>query len=293
MTDLASWELDHGDLIAPGLIAMKLIGGGTAYEAYLAFDESMYSPVVVKVVRPDQVDDGDTLKGLDREVEMLRRLNHPVVVRRFASDERGERPHIVLENLDGPSLSSLLRRHGPLQLPQLLPLGIEMCSALHYLRGAAVCHLDIKPSNIIMGAPARLIDLSVARDVADSQTLTYPIGSDEYMAPEQCDPLAFGGVGFAADMWGLGATLFKAVSGYRAFDNADPDQRDPARRWPQLVAAPYTLPDQVPAELADLILSCLHQDPADRPAPGEFADALEPMMAALPKARLSGFKISL
>ena len=74
MTDspIASWELARGDEIVPGLIAMKLLGGGSAYEAYLAFDQKLYAPVVVKVIRPDQVaddddngDDNNRLRGAD------------------------------------------------------------------------------------------------------------------------------------------------------------------------------------------------------------------------------------
>ena len=57
-------------------------------------------------------------------------------------------------------------------------------------------HLDIKPSNIIMGAPARLIDLSVARSIEAAASLRHPIGTDAYMAPEQCEPPATGTVGW-------------------------------------------------------------------------------------------------
>ena len=94
---------------------------------------------------------------------MLERLAHPVVVRSFDAVLDGERPHVVLEHLDGPRLSTLLRSSARLPLDQLLPLGLEMCSALHYLSTESVVHLDVKPSNIIMGSPPRLIDLSIAR----------------------------------------------------------------------------------------------------------------------------------
>lgn len=288
MNTLASWNLGQGDDIAPGLVAMKHLGGGTAFEAYLAFDERLYAPVVVKVVRPDQLEDTEVLANVDREIEMLRRLDHPAVVRCFAASTDGPRPYVVLENIDGPNLSSLLRAHGPLPLQQALPLGIELASALHYLCGVGVCHLDLKPSNVIMGAPARLIDLSVAMDAKTARDLDYPVGSDEYMAPEQCDPTLRGGVGVEADMWGLGATMFKALAGYRAFD-----QPSDLVRWPQLVDEPYALPEQVPPDLDDLIVRCLDQDPARRPLPIDFAGELEPMMARLPKVRLSGFKVTL
>lgn len=289
----SEWGFAPGDQIVPDVIAQKLLGGGEAYEAYLAFDEVLYTPVVMKVVRPDQVENESTLRGLSREVTALGRLEHPAVVRYFHADVDGPRPYVALENIDGPNLSSLIRRHGQLPVQQLLPLGLEIASALHYMQTRDVLHLDVKPSNIIMGAPARLIDLSVARSEVAASELTYAIGTDDYMAPEQVDPPATGTPGFAADMWGLGATMFHAAAGYRAFDRSSENDDAPLEaRYPQLVDDPYVMPDFVHPDVAKLILSCLHPEPAGRPTPREFAESLEPLMAAMPKARLSGFKVS-
>lgn len=164
---------------------------------------------------------------------------------------------------------------------------------MHYLGQLDVVHLDIKPSNIIMGAPARLIDLSVAWSRERAARLTSPIGTDAYMAPEQCLAGTGGTPGPGADMWGVGATLFHALAGYRSFDRGSADQStNPALRWPQLVDDPYELPVQITDDVAKPVLACLHRDPALRPSPIELAEAFEPMMAALPKPRLSGFKIS-
>lgn len=280
-----TWGLAGGDQIAPGLTAVRSIGGGEVFEAWLAFDERLYAPVVAKVMRPGHVDVDSSRAGLLREVEMLSRLSHPGVVRLFAYDDEAARPYLVLENIDGPNLSSLISKHGYLPLHQLLPLGLELCSGLHYLRGSGICHLDVKPSNVIMGAPAKLIDLSIAMDVKQAADLDHPVGSDEYMAPEQCRPGTLGHVGYASDVWGFGATMFRAAAGYRAFE------REP--RWAQLSDAPVDLPHFVPEEVGELILSCLAKDPDARPTPTEVAEALEPMMARLPQARLSGFKITL
>src|SRR5919107_4137695 len=181
----SSWGLVEGDPITAELTAARRLGGGSAYEAYLAFDEVTYAPVVVKVVRPDLVDDDHSLRGLVREVEALAAVNHPVVVRELRHELDGERPHVVLEQIDGPRLSSLIRRYGPLQEHQYLPLAIEVASALHYLRRIGWTHLDVKSSNVIMAAPARLIDLSVARPVDDAARSAL-IGTDAYMSPEQC-----------------------------------------------------------------------------------------------------------
>ena len=197
---------------------------------------------------------------------------------------------MVLEHIDGPRLSSLIRRHGPLPEQQYLPLAIDIASALHYLRYVDVVHLDIKPSNIIMGAPARLIDLSVARSRERAEGLTYIVGTDAYLAPEQAEPGATAVPGPASDVWGLGVTLFEAVAGYRAFDDGDRDAAHIEERYPQLVEEPYELPDRVPDEVSKILYAALERDPADRPLPHEVAGALEPVLARQPAAKLT-FKV--
>lgn len=290
MAEQGSWHLEEGDELVPGLTAMRLLGGGSAFEAYLAFDDTTLAPVVVKVLRPGLVDDPDSRRGLVREVDALTRANHPVVVRPLRHVLDGPRPHLVLENVDGPRLSTLLRRHGRLSEQQYVPLAIDLASALHFLRTVDLCHLDVKPSNVIMGAPARLIDLSVARSVAEAAELSHAIGTDAYMAPEQADPGAGPGGGRpgpASDVWGLGATLFHAVAGYRPFDDGDPDAADPEDCFPQLVDEPHELPDGVPPVVAKVVEATLAYRPEDRPAPREVAEALEPVLAAQPAARLT------
>ncbi|HET7326118.1 MAG TPA: serine/threonine-protein kinase [Nocardioidaceae bacterium] len=286
-----SWQLAAGDEVVPGCTAIEKLGGGNAYEAFRAFDERLFAPVVVKIVRPNLVEDSGTLRGLRREVEMVGRLNHPVVVRGFHARTEGARPYLALESLDGPRLSTLLRRHGKLPMEQLLPLGLEMCSALHYLRGCGVVHLDIKPANIIMGAPPRLIDLSIARSATDAAELDHVVGTDAYLAPEQADPAHTGPPGFAADIWGLGATMFEALTGCRPFAEGVQDEAaPPQQRWPQLVAQPAELPRRVPDVVSKPILACLDPSADARPTPRELAGLLEPLVDALPRPKLAGFR---
>jgi serine/threonine protein kinase len=273
VTAPTSWHFAEGEAITAELTAVRRLGGGSAYEAWLAFDEITYGPVVVKLLRPDRTTDEHGLRGLAHEVEALAAVNHPVVVRGLRHELAGERPHVVLEAIDGPRLSSLIRRFGPLQEHQYLPLAIEVASALHYLRRIGWTHLDLKPSNIIMAAPARVIDLSVARTV-ERAARADRIGTDAYMSPEQWDPERYGSPSPASDVWGLGATLFEAVAGYRAVDV--PTDR------------PAELPDRTPPEVAKTVAACLAPDPADRPQPREVAEALEPVLDRQPPVRLNG-----
>lgn len=287
------WGLREGDLITAELTAMRLLGGGSSYEAYLAFDEITYAPVVVKMIRPGRVADGSSLRGLRREAAALTDVNHPVVVRGLRHVAEGDRPHLVLEHIDGPRLSSLIRRYGPLQEQQYLPLAIDIASALHYFRYTGHVHLDIKPSNIIMGAPARLIDLSVMRSVEAAAALRYPIGTDAYLAPEQAEPPASGIPGPASDVWGLGVTLVHAIAGERPYPDGDPDAGELAERFPQVGGPAPVLPDRTPGEVADIVLAMVAQVPADRPAPHEVAETLLPVLERQPRGRLAGgFKVS-
>lgn len=279
--DGAEWDFEEGVEIVPGRHALRLLGGGTRYEAYLAWDDTLYSLVVVKILRPDRTDDERTLRGLRDEARSLQRVNHPVLMRCFDAVLDGPRPHIVLEFLEGPRLSTLLRKYGPLPLEQLLPLGCQLCSALYYMSQREMIHLDVKPRNIIMAAPPRLIDLSIARSFAEAKAVTSPIGTDAYMSPEQCRPQGGTAIGPPADVWGVGVTLFESAAGYLPWPK--PGEDAGLGKWPQLEVEAYALPDNVPSALAEPIWACLEPEPDDRPRIDELAELLAPLVAALPR----------
>ena len=270
------WGFDEGAEISPGRYALKLLGGGRRYEAYLAFDEELLATVVVKILRPSRAHDERALQGLACELRALQALNHPVIARGFGGVLRGERPHICVEFLEGPRLSTLIRKFGPLPVEQLIPLAVQLCSALHYMHARRMVHLDVKPKNIIMGAPPRLIDLSIARSFRDAAALDVAVGTDAYMAPEQCVP-TLGHVGAPADIWGLGVTLHEAVTGEIPFPRGSDD------RHPQIKLAPQPLDGRAPGAIADLVDRCLRRDPRERPTARVVNERLEPLVAALPR----------
>jgi serine/threonine protein kinase len=283
------WLLREGEPIVPGLDAVRHLGGGKIFQAYLAWDGRRRALVVAKVLRPHVLEDHGAVTALGREAAALGRLSHPVLPRLFEARLDGERPLIVLELLDGPRLSTTIRRHGVV-VEQVLPLALQVASALHYLAQEGWVHLDVKPSNVILAGPTpRLIDLSIARPVASARRLTSAAGTDPYMAPEQCDPAAFGRIGPPTDMWGLGVTLFEALARRRPFPDA-PANAVGAARYPQLELCPAPLPRDVPQALAELVLRALSRDPGDRPTAAGLSDALEPLVASLPRPRLGRFR---
>jgi serine/threonine protein kinase len=288
VADKQSWEFAEGHEIAPGRTVLKPLGGGNRYEVYLVWDERLFAVTVAKLVRPDLIDDEGALRGLRREAAALDALAHPVILRGFCADLEGPYPHVLVEHLEGPTLRRLIKRGGPVPAEQLLPLALHVAAAIHYMAGEGWVHLDLKPDNIVMGIPPRVIDLSLARTLERAKRLRDYIGSNAYMPPEQCVPEE--NVGPPADVWGLGATLYHAVSGSRPFSK--PRSRDdfdaPELRFPQLTEEPRPWPVRVPESLSRAIHACLQKHPDDRPTARELALMLEPAVADLPAKLVLG-----
>lgn len=280
----ARWDLADGTEIAPGRHVLRRLGGGTRYEVYLVWDEALFALAVAKVLRPDVASDARALHELRREADLLESLAHPCLVRGFGAVRDGPRPHLVLEHVEGPTLGKLIARHGALALDQLLPLAVHAAAVLHYLASHGVVHLDVKPGNIVMSAPPRLIDLSIARRLDAAARLRSAIGTDGYMAPEQCAP---GGapVGPPADVFGLGATLHHAAGGAPPFRRGDrrPGATDRAARFPQLAEDPPPLSGALPGVFRELVRAMLARDPAVRPSAREVVGALGPLVVEVPE----------
>ncbi len=272
------WKLRPGDELVPGRWIQQLLGGGARYQAFLTWNDDLMCPTVVKILRPDQVDDKAARRTIAHEGKLLASIDHPYVMRLLGQDTQGERPFIELEFLDGPRLSTLIRRHGILSGEQLFPLGRQLAAAVHYLHRRGLLHLDVKPRNVIMGPVPRLIDLSIARRIAEVDRIRSPIGTDAYMAPEQCDRARLATIGPAADVWGIGVTMYEAASKQLPFPRGRRGGTD-LERWPQLEGEPAPLPPKVPRAVAAAIMPCLERDPARRPSPEELFETFDDLAA--------------
>jgi serine/threonine protein kinase len=172
------------------------------------------------------------------------------------------RPAMVLETLTGATLDALVE-DGSLPTGDVTQLGLQLVSVLSYLHRRAWLHLDVKPSNVVVQhGRAVLIDLSLAGRPGTGRA---GAGTRGYLAPEQ----ALGrGLSPATDVFGLGATLHECLTGDLPFgDEATWESR---RRLPLVHRGPPRrpgdLPDDVPEELARLLVDCLALDPAERPS---------------------------
>jgi serine/threonine protein kinase len=172
MTDLWDTErerdgpppLGAGETIAPGYRVIAYLSRGNHLDVYDAWSEKRACRVVAKMPRPDCLDDSATVRALLSEGRLLRRFTHPHIVRAYEVIKE-PRPTVILETLTGATLAYLIDT-GARRLPlaDVVHLGLHLCSALHYLHGHDVLHLDLKPTNIVSeGRMAKIIDLSIAR----------------------------------------------------------------------------------------------------------------------------------
>jgi serine/threonine protein kinase len=251
-----SRPLRRGAILAPGYRVVEHISRGRPLDVYDVWSEARRTRCVAKRLRPDCADDRAARRRLLAEGRLLRRLSHPHLVRAYEVVEHPQ-PAVVLEPLPGDTLDRFLHE-GPGRLPAaaVAGLGRQLASAVAYLHGERILHLDLKPSNVVVHAGrATLIDLSVARPPG---RVRRGLGTPAYMSPEQARG---GSVDAKADVWGLGCVLYEAATGVMPFDgNPCEDGADPGR-----AAAPVRSRRRLPAALAAAIDDCLAPDPARRP----------------------------
>jgi hypothetical protein len=199
-----------------------VLGRGTMGTVWSARDEVLGRPVAVKeVLLPPGIPDAeaDALRERSlREARAIAALSHPNVVTLYDVAREGAAPFVVMELVASVSLAELLH-DGALPPHRVIAIGAAVAAALQAAHAAGITHRDVKPGNVLMAHDGRikLTDFGIARNPAD-QTLTATglmLGSPAYIAPD----IASGGpINPAADLWGLGATLFAAVEGRPPYD---------------------------------------------------------------------------
>ena len=276
-----SWALTHGQEIDRSLVVIESLGGGSRYEVFRAWDRELFCHVAVKVMRPHRVHEDRVMDGFEREIGVASRLQHPNLVRLLRWNAAPPRPYMVLEYVSAQTVGAHLETVGEVSIPETCLLGIRMLSALHYMHSNHVLHLDVKPDNVTMGDPPRLLDFSLAQPFSGPVKLRHTMGTAPYMPPEQ---FMHGEVSPQSDLFGLGATLYEALTGMRPFPEGDESAIDKAQIYPQLVADPQPLHDiiDLPEALERVVMSCLAREAARRPRSAiETAVALESVLESL------------
>ncbi|PYC70988.1 serine/threonine protein kinase [Streptomyces tateyamensis] len=270
-----------GELLEDRYQLIGELGRGAFGVVFEAFDRRLGRQVAVKALRNRGTgEEANDLARLYREVDVLAQLTNPNIVTVYDKGElavRGERHHyIVMELLNGPTLTQVLAAGRPELLPALDWAG-QLCAALAAAHEAKVIHRDVKPENIMFARPDRqllkVLDFGIAQIGDNLDGLTTDgvvIGSTPYLAPERWrgEP---GSV--RSDLYAVGCVLYELFTGARPFP-ADSTYN----LMVQHLEEPVPHPPALPHDLAVLLRALLAKDPAERP--GDAAEVRRRLAAA-------------
>ena len=242
---------------------------------YRAMDKRLDRTVAIKILPAQFTSDPLSKQRFEREAKVISRLNHPNICSLFDVGSQDGTDFLVMECIEGESLAQRLAK-GALPTEQVLKIGNEIADALDKAHRSGIVHRDLKPGNIMLTKTgAKLLDFGLAKPAiapASAVTLTNVaapspvteqgtiVGTFQYMSPEQVEGKELDG---RSDIFSLGAVLYEALTGQRAFEGKSQLSVASAilEKEP---AAISTIKPLAPRNLDHIIRRCLAKDPDDR-----------------------------
>lgn len=289
----SSSEQDHGltagDTLGNYLI-LELLGEGGMGVVLKAQHKRMERMVALKVLRRQATQSPGAIKRFHQEVRAAARLSHPNIVTAYDADEVNGVHFLVMEYVNGINLADLLQQRGKLEVAEAVDYVLQTAKGLAYAHGEGVVHRDIKPGNLLLDkrGTVKILDMGLAsiREPQDANPASREhevtqanqlLGTFDYMPPEQAlDPR---GVDHRADIYSLGCTLFRLVTGQLPFRGDNPLMKIVAHRE-QPAPSMRELRSDVSFELDRVYKKMLAKKPDDRqPTMAEVIRDLEKAMS--------------
>ncbi|MBW2461043.1 MAG: serine/threonine protein kinase [Deltaproteobacteria bacterium] len=260
-----------GKILAGSYRIIKLLARGGMGRLYEAEHTRLPRRLAVKVIHDAYASHPDAIARFEREARaaaLVDSENVVNVVDVVRSDD--DRPCIVYERLEGEDLGQRINRDGALPLVDALEIARQMAVGLAAAHGAGIVHRDLKPANIFLAArpgariSVKLLDFGVAKLLGCPEITKAGavVGTPAYMAPEQAR--GADGVDGRADLYGLGAVLYKMLSGRGPFDASDA-----TASLTRLLAGPPRhiggLVEGLPPDVIQIIEDTMAREPLDRP----------------------------
>jgi hypothetical protein len=256
-------NLAPGHVIADRYVLEARIGQGRSSAVYRAHDPETRTRVALKILDPFVAQDAAGVERFRREVQIVRALDHPNVIKVFDLLRDQDLHVICMEWVDGVDAKALLHRDGPLPVERFLPLARRVLSAVEACHRAGVLHRDIKPQNLLVdrrGRP-RLVDFGISKmhGMSDLTRTGTAIGTPEYMAPElfrsECaDP--------RSDIYALGAVFYELLTGRPPYSGTS--LASIMTQQLEREVEPLSSHRDVPVWLDAVVLRCLRLDPDRR-----------------------------
>ena len=249
------------------------LGRGGMATVYRGTDTVLGRQVAIKVLADTLARDPSFVERFRREARAAAGLTHSGVVTVFDHGSEGETNYIVMELIEGPTLSEMLRR-GPLGTERTVAIGDAILAALEAAHARGLVHRDVKPGNVMFTSSGdlKVMDFGIVRSL-DAATLTGTgtvVGSASYLAPEQVRGLP---ADRRSDLYAVGCVLYEAAAGRPPFTGSS--AVSVAHQHVSEEPVPLSRLAPMPAGLEAVIMRALAKDPEDR-----YADAGQ-MRAAL------------
>jgi hypothetical protein len=259
----------------------EVLGRGGMGIVLKAFDQVLHRVVAIKVMAPQLATCATARKRFVREARAAAAVRHEHIIDIHAVDEANGLPYLVMEYVAGPSLQQRLDRSGPLELPEILRIGVQTAAGLAAAHAQGLVHRDVKPANILLEngvERVKLTDFGLARAAADASLSQSGVvaGTPEYMAPEQTRGEALDP---RADLFSLGSVLYALCTGRPPFqaDGVMGVLRRIAEDPPRPIRE---INPRVPAWLVAVIERLHAKEPADRyQSAAEVAEVLRQHLA--------------
>jgi predicted Ser/Thr protein kinase len=228
MGDIARLLADEGRI--GRFVIRERLGGGGMGDVYSAYDTELTRMVAIKVLGMKYAADPLSKRRFLREAQMASILNHPNIATIYEIGELSGVPYIVMEYVEGVTLTERLASGGPFPVSELVEIGRQVASALEEAHEKGVVHRDIKSANIILTSrgTVKILDFGLAKPSALAEKMreqvsdiTEPgvlIGTITYMSPEQAS--GKGEVTHLSDIFSLGVVLYEMTTGQLPFDGA-------------------------------------------------------------------------
>jgi len=288
------WAVDLAGVTLLGRYRVeRKIGGGGMASVYLATDEQLEQPVVVKAPHPAFLAEAGFRERFERETRDLISLQHPHIVRILARGEYEGLPYLVMQFLKGGSLGDRMRKAKgtPIPLAEVGPWIREVSRALDFIHAQGIVHRDIKPDNVLFDehGNAYLSDFGIAKAVGGADTgLTITgatPGSPAYMAPEQPRTNSLTG---QSDQYSLAATIYEALSGRPTFEGETVVDVLIKKQSEEPMPLAEIMPD-LPVSVSRALMRALAREPERRYSTcidmaGAMLDDTKPVQVAAPAA---------
>lgn len=260
------------------------LGKGTVAVAYLALN-SDDEKIALKILTPLAQANPDIRSSFEREFLLMKRLDHPNIVRVRRTGTIAGVGYIEMDLVEGPTLLDHLRSAAP-SAADIADFGATIARALDEVHRLRIVHRDVKPANVLLdGDEPRLFDFGLALDLDDSTSVAGRIyGSPLYLSPEQA--LAGPPVDGRADLYALGASLYHLLAGQPPFRG---ERMELLRGHVESDPPPIPAHDSGTRALVDTISWTMSKDPERRPQSGVIlAEHLEDVGVALRTEASSG-----